>query len=334
LQPVEFGSPPFQANYHGSETLALTVEPPDAGARLDQFLARRLGWSRARLQKLLKSGRVAVNGHIRPASYRVRLGDAVQVSVPAPAPSVLTPEALPLTIVFEDRDLLVVDKPPGLVVHPAPGHRGGTLLNALLAHCPELTEIGEKSRPGLVHRLDKDTSGLIVVAKTALAHAALVAQFQAHEITKRYLALVWGRLPAPQGQIDKEIGRHPKERQKMTVHPRRGKAAVTLWRVLQIFPGPLTLMELTPQTGRTHQLRVHLASEGHPVLGDATYGGGVSRLAGAPPQLRGLKPLVRRQLLHAWQLGLTHPRTGETLSWEAPLPEDFQGVVDKLENLN
>jgi 23S rRNA pseudouridine1911/1915/1917 synthase len=317
----------------GSETLALTVAPPAAGVRLDQFLAHHLGWSRARLQKLLKAGLVQVGGSSRPAAYRVRPGDAVSLTVPPPAPSVLTPEPLPLDLVFEDRDLLVVVKPPGLVVHPGAGHRDGTLLNALLAHCPDLQEIGEVSRPGLVHRLDKDTSGLIVVAKTALAHASLVRQFQTHAIGKIYLALVWGRLPEPEGRIDRDIGRHPTARQRMSVQARRGKAAVTLWRVLRELPGPLTLMELSPQTGRTHQLRVHLASLGHPVLGDATYGGGVSRLA-AQPQLRGLKPLVHRQLLHAWRLELTHPRTGERLSWEAPLPEDFQVIISWINNLN
>jgi len=316
-----------------AEILAFTVTPAGAGARLDQFLTGQLGWSRARLQKLLKAGRVLVNGAPRPASYRVREGDAVAVSVPPPAPSHLAAEFLPLEIIFEDQDLLVVNKPPGLVVHPGAGHRAGTLLNALVAHCPELKDIGEVSRPGLVHRLDKDTSGLLVLAKTALAHAALVAQFQAHEITKQYQALVWGRLPEREGEIDREVGRHPTARQKMSVHPRRGKRAVTSWRVRQEFPGPLSLVELIPQTGRTHQLRVHMASEGHPVLGDATYGGGVSRLAGHP-KLAGLKPLVHRQLLHAWRLGITHPRTREPLTWEAPLPEDFQAVLDKLEDLN
>jgi 23S rRNA pseudouridine1911/1915/1917 synthase len=316
-----------------SETLALAVSAPDAGARLDQCLAQSLGWSRARLQKLVKSGLVLVNGEVRPASHRVREGDIVVVRVPAPSPSHLAPEALPLTILFEDRDLLVVNKPPGLVVHPGAGHRAGTLLNALVHHCPDLKDIGEVSRPGLVHRLDKDTSGLIVVAKTSLAHASLVAQFQAHAITKRYQALVWGRLPEIEGVIDKEVGRHPTARQKMSVHPRRGKRALTFWRVRQEFPGPLTRVELTPQTGRTHQLRVHLASMGHPVLGDATYGGGVSRLA-ERPMLLGLRPLVHRQLLHAWRLGVTHPRTSETMTWEAPLPEDFQAVVDFLEALS
>jgi 23S rRNA pseudouridine1911/1915/1917 synthase len=219
------------------------------------------------------------------------------------------------------------------VVHPGAGHHAGTLLNALVHHCPDLMDIGEVSRPGLVHRLDKDTSGLIVVAKTSLAHAALVAQFQAHAITKQYRALVWGRLPETEGEIDRQVGRHPSVRKKMSVHAKRGKRAVTFWRVLAEFPGPLTLVELTPQTGRTHQLRVHLASLNHPVLGDATYGGGVNRLAGHP-RLQDLKPLIRRQLLHAWRLGITHPRTGEKLTWEAPLPEDFQAVVDKLATLH
>jgi 23S rRNA pseudouridine1911/1915/1917 synthase len=323
----------LQTDTGGIETLRQMVESDQAGSRLDQFLTGQLGWSRARLQKLLKSGRVLVNDAPRPASYRVKPGDAVAISVPPPEPTHLASEALPLSIIFEDDDLLVVNKPPGLVVHPGAGHRRGTLLNALVAHCPELKDIGEVSRPGLVHRLDKDTSGLIVVAKTALAHAALVAQFQAHQITKQYQAVVWGRLPEAEGEIDKEVGRHPTARQKMSVHARRGKRAVTFWRVLAEFPGPLSLVELSPQTGRTHQLRVHLASEGHPVLGDPTYGGGVSRLAGHP-KLFGLKPLVHRQLLHAWRLGITHPRTGEQLMWEAPLPEDFQAVVEFLENLH
>ena len=193
----------------------------------------------------------------------------------------------------------MVNKPPGLVVHPGAGHRQGTLLNALVHHCPDLKDIGEVSRPGLVHRLDKDTSGLIVVAKTSLAHAALVAQFQAHAITKRYQALVWGRLPEIEGRIDKEVGRHPTARQKMSVHARQGKQAVTFWRVVREFPGPLTLVALTPQTGRTHQLRVHLAALNHPVLGDATYGGGVSRLHGHPrllgPQAPGAPPAPPRR---------------------------------------
>ncbi|MEW6386608.1 MAG: RluA family pseudouridine synthase [Thermodesulfobacteriota bacterium] len=312
--------------------LTLTIAEPDVGSRLDQVLSRRLEFSRARLQRWLKGGVVQVNGQVQPSKYKVRLGDTISLAVPEPEPSPLLPESLPLEIVFEDRDIILVNKPPGLVAHPGAGHRRGTLLNALLHHCPELKEIGDVSRPGLVHRLDKDTSGLLVAAKTALAHQSLVRQFQEQQVSKKYLALIWGRLPSETGEISGEIGRHPKERQKMSVHARRGKPAVTLWRVVREYPGPLTLVELSPKTGRTHQLRVHLAALNHPVVGDAVYGGGAARLR-AHPKLRDLRPLVSRQLLHARQLEITHPRTGERMSWEAPLPDDFQTVMEYLEQV-
>lgn len=314
------------------EPILLTVAEPDQGRRLDQFLAGRTEFSRARLTRWLKAGHILVNEDSRPASYRVRPGDRVSLTVPPPEPTGLIPEALPLDILYEDDDLILVNKPPGLVVHPAPGHRGGTLLNALLHHCPELAAAGDLSRPGLVHRLDKDTSGILAAVKTAQAHAHLVRQFQNRQVEKIYVALVWGRFDRRQGQIDQEVGRHPTARQKMSAHPRRGKPAVTHWQVLAEYPGPLTLMELSPKTGRTHQLRVHLAALGHPVLGDATYGGGAARLKGNP-RLQGLRPLVTRQLLHAGALTITHPRTGEPLTLNAPLPEDFQAVLDKLAEL-
>ena len=254
------------------------MEAGQSGSRLDQFLAQSLGWTRARLQKLVKSGRVLVNGEPRPASYRMRPGDAVVVSVPPPSPSHLTPEALPLTILFEDPDLLVVNKPPGLVVHPGAGHRQGTLLNALVHHCPDLMDIGEVSRPGLVHRLDKDTSGLIVVAKTSLAHAALVAQFQAHTITKIYQALVWGRLAEVEGRIEKAVGRHPTARQKMSVHARRGK---TRRHLLAGRPG----ISRPPDPGGTHPPdRAHPPAQGAPGLpGPPGPGGRHLRRRGEPP---------------------------------------------------
>jgi 23S rRNA pseudouridine1911/1915/1917 synthase len=200
-----------------------TVAELDQGRRLDQFVADRTEFSRARLARWLKAGQVLVNGQARPASYRVRPGDRVSLTVPPPEPTGLIPEALPLDIVYEDDDLILVNKPPGLVVHPAPGHREGTLLNALLHHCPELAAAGDLSRPGLVHRLDKDTSGILAAAKTAQAHAHLVRQFQDRQVEKIYVALVWGRFDRPQGQIDQDVGRHPTARQKMSVHPRRGK---------------------------------------------------------------------------------------------------------------
>jgi 23S rRNA pseudouridine1911/1915/1917 synthase len=309
--------------------IRLSVPETDEGLRLDRFLAGRTEFSRSRLARWLKAGQVTVNGTVRPASQRLKAGDQVCLRVPPPEPSGLTPEALPLDILSEDADLLVVNKPPGLVVHPGAGHKSGTLLNALLALCPGLAEVGDISRPGLVHRLDKDTSGLLVVAKSALAHERLVKQFQERRVEKTYLALVWGRLPEVEGEISGEIGRHPSLRRKMSVHGKRGKAAVTTWRVLKELPGPLTLAALSPKTGRTHQLRVHLTSLGHPIVGDATYGGGAARFKGHP-ELQGLKKLVRRQLLHAWRLSFTHPRTGERLSFEAAVPEDFQGVLDAI----
>jgi 23S rRNA pseudouridine1911/1915/1917 synthase len=315
-----------------NQTTLLTVAEPDQGRRLDQFLAGCTEFSRARLARWLKAGQVLVNEQSRPASYRVRLGDRVSLTVPPPEPSGLVPEALPLDILFEDDHLILVNKPPGLVVHPAPGHRGGTLLNALLHHCPALAAAGDLARPGLVHRLDKDTSGILAAAKTAQAHAHLVRQFQDRQVEKMYVALVWGRFDRRQGKIDQEVGRHPTARQKMSARPRRGKPAVTHWKVLAEYPGPLTLMELSPKTGRTHQLRVHLAALGHPILGDATYGGGAARLKGNP-HLQGLRPLVKRQMLHARSLRFAHPRSGAIISGEAPLPDDFQTVMQALMNL-
>jgi 23S rRNA pseudouridine1911/1915/1917 synthase len=315
-----------------NQTTLLTVHEIDQGSRLDQFLANSTDFSRSRLVRWLKAGQILVNDRSRPASYRVRPGDRVSLAVPPPEPSGLTPEALPLDILYEDDDLILVNKPPGLVVHPAPGHRRGTLLNALVHHCPDLAAVGDLNRPGLVHRLDKDTSGVLVAAKTAQAHAQLVRQFQNREVEKIYVALVWGRFVQARGEIDQEVGRHPSARQKMSVHPRRGKPAVTHWRVLAKYPGPLSLLELFPKTGRTHQLRVHLAALGHPIVGDATYGGGAARLKGTSV-LKGLRPLVTRQLLHARSLKFTHPRTGAPVLGEAPVPEDFQAVINFINGL-
>ena len=308
------------------------VSEADQGGRLDQFLAGATEFSRARLGRWLKNGLVRVNDQPRPASYRVRLGDRVSLTVPPPEPTGLAPEALPLDILYEDQDLILVNKPPGLVVHPAPGHREGTLLNALVHHCPDLAAVGDLSRPGLVHRLDKDTSGVLVAAKTALAHAHLVRQFHDREVEKIYVALVWGRFDRKSGTIDQQIGRHPAARQKMSAHPRRGKPAVTSLAGGAGISRPPDPHGVIPKTGRTHQLRVHLAMLGHPVVGDATYGGGAARLKGHL-RLESLRPLVTRQLLHARSLRLTHPTSGETISGEAPLPADFQAALDFLENL-
>ncbi len=311
--------------------VALSIEAEDQGVRLDQLLAQKLSsFSRARVQKWIKCGLVRVNDLERPANYRVRAGDQLICTIPEVQPWHLAPEAIPLDILYEDHDLVVLNKPPGLTVHPGAGQRHGTLANALLHHCPNLEGIGDVQRPGLVHRLDKDTSGVMVVAKTAMAHQFLLMQFKDRHVDKRYLALVWGSLTDSQGEIKSPIGRHPTQRHKMTVTTRGGREAATSWRRVQEYSGPLTLLELRLHTGRTHQIRVHMTSLGHSVVGDKLYGGGEKRLLTLSPDMRELSSLVYRQLLHAWKLRFKHPRRDEELALTAPLPEDFQTVLDFL----
>lgn len=314
--------------------VAWRIEAEDQGVRLDQFLVQKLAsFSRARVQKWIKTGLVRVNDLERPANYRVRPGDHLSLTIPEVKPWHLAPEALPLDILYEDDDLVVLNKPPGLAVHPGAGRSRGTLVNALLHHCPDLEGIGDVQRPGLVHRLDKDTSGVMVVAKTAVAHQSFLKQFKDRTVDKKYLALVFGRLPEPSGDIKTKIGRHPTQRHKMSTLVRVGREAATSWRQMQSYPGPLTLLELSLHTGRTHQIRVHLSTLGHPVVGDSLYGGGERRFLALAPELRSLGALVSRQLLHAWKLTFKHPRRYEDLTLTAPLPGDFQGVLDYLATL-
>jgi len=260
---------------------------------------------------------VTVDGRL-PTKGGLALGPGarVRVSIAPPRPSALEPEAIPLRIIYEDEDLLVVDKPPGMAVHPSAGHEQGTLVHAVLAHCPDLSGIGGEARPGIVHRLDKDTSGLIIVAKNDAAHVSLARQLKERRVEKTYLALVEGRMKPAQGVIEAPLGRHPVQRKKQAVVA-RGREARTRYRTLREVDGR-SLLEVRPETGRTHQIRVHLASIGHAVAGDALYG-----RAGAPPGLR-------RQFLHAQRLAFAHPRTGERLELEAPLAEDLQAVLDAL----
>jgi len=288
------------------------IDPRAAGDRLDRFLAAALPHlSRSRLQTLIKDGHVTVNGKPAKSSEKVRTGWMVTVEEPPAEPTLLEPEAIPLDVLFEDADLLVLNKPPGLVVHPAAGHPRHTLVHALLAHCTSLSGIGGEKRPGIVHRLDKDTSGCLVVAKNDAAHTHLSRQFAGRTVTKIYLALVQGYFAgARSGAIDNQIGRHPVDRKKMAVLARGGKASRTTWRVVQDLPGVGSVVECTLHTGRTHQIRVHLKHLGHPLLGDSLYA----------PRLVGHYP---RQMLHAWKLGFTHPRTGEVMHFCSPLPEDF-----------
>lgn len=292
------------------------IDPACAARRLDVFLTEvQSDISRSYIQKLIDSGRVAVNGSVAKSNYKVKTGDRVELTVPDPEPLDVRPEAIPLDIVYEDASLIVVNKPPGMVVHPAPGHSTGTLVNALLHHCRDLTGIGGVARPGIVHRLDKDTSGLVLVAKTAAALENLSAQFKERQVQKVYLALVKGRVEPASGWIDAPIGRHRVHRKKMALNE-GGREAQTHYTVEKQFR-EYALVRVEPKTGRTHQIRVHLASIGYPILGDRLYG----HLRGAPV------PRLGRQALHAYRLEVTHPQSGERVQWEAPLPEDLARIL-------
>lgn len=291
------------------KTSAYRVDAENAGKRLDQFLAgESSGLSRARIQELIKAGNVVLNGGPAKASTRLRDGDAILLHEPPPVSSGTAPEEIALDVIYEDDDFIVLNKAAGMVVHPAAGHWGGTLVNALLHHCPALSGIGGTQRPGIVHRLDKETSGCIVAAKNDLAHQALARQFAGREVTKIYLALAAGIFARKSGLIEGAIGRHPVQRKKMAVLTGgRARDAKTTYRVLaELTVG--TLVECVLHTGRTHQIRVHLKHLGHPVLGDEVYG----KRAG-----------YARQMLHAWRLGFQHPRTGKPMIFESPIPPDF-----------
>ena len=317
--------------------------PGEAGERLDRLLAGRVpGLSRSRLQALIAAGSVTRNGApVRDASLRVKAGEAYAVAVPPPEPAEPAPEAMALAIVYEDRDIIVIDKPKGLSVHPGPGHASGTLVNALIAHCgASLSGIGGVKRPGIVHRLDKDTTGLMVVAKTDRAHQGLAEQFAAHgtdgRLRRGYRAIAWGAPERPRGAIDASLARSTANRTKIAVvRAERGRRAVTHYEVLERF-GPAekplaSLLRLVLETGRTHQVRVHLAHIGHPLLGDSTYGAGhkasARRLGGAA---QAALTALDRQALHAAELAFVHPVRGKRLQFESPLPPDMADLVAAL----
>jgi 23S rRNA pseudouridine1911/1915/1917 synthase len=297
-----------------STRIELVVSANEGKLRLDQFLAKRLPqFSRSRLQQLIRDGFVRLNSAAVRPRHIVRGGDKIEFTEP-PAEKIETlPESIPLEVLFEDDDLIVINKPAGLVVHPGAGHREHTLVNALLHHCTMLSGIGGKERPGIVHRLDKETSGCLVVAKNDAAHRELSKQFAARTVEKIYLALVAGKLRKPAGLIEEKIGRHPVHRQRMSATTLRGRAAKTEYRVVRS-SDRASLIECRLQSGRTHQIRVHLHHLGHPVLGDKVY---APRLAKDFP----------RQMLHAWRLGFRHPRTEEWKTFEAPLPADFGEAI-------
>ncbi|PYJ00180.1 MAG: RluA family pseudouridine synthase [Verrucomicrobia bacterium] len=282
--------------------------------RIDRHLVTALPeFSRSRIQQLIRSGFVRLNGAITRPHQIVRTGDQIELTNPPPEKIETKPEAISLEILFEDDDLIVIDKPAGMTVHPGAGHRERTLVNALLHHCPTLSGIGGKERPGIVHRLDKETSGCIVAAKNDIAHRELSKQFATRAVEKIYLALADGKVRKQTGVIEQKIGRHPVHRQRMSVASPRGRAAKTEYRVL-CSNDQASLIECKLHSGRTHQIRVHLHHLGHPVLGDKIY---------APRFAKNLP----RQMLHAWKLGFRHPRIGEWKNFEAPLPDDFKGAI-------
>lgn len=300
--------------------------------RLDTFLAESLPeLSRSQLKKLIDNGAVLLDGTRAKAARPLKGGETIRVSIPEAEPVSAAPEAIPLKILYEDRDLVVIDKPAGMVVHPAAGHHGGTLVNALLHHCDDLAGIGGELRPGIVHRLDKDTSGILVVSKNDACHQHLAAQFKEHSVRRRYLALIHGCPERSAGTIDQPIGRHPVQRKKMSGKARRGKRAVTHWRVLERYPGQrLSLVELRLETGRTHQIRVHFAETGHPLVGDPLYGRRNSTGAIQDPRLRALIRQLPGQALHAASLGFVHPRSGKYLEFSGEMPDTLKAILDYL----
>jgi 23S rRNA pseudouridine1911/1915/1917 synthase len=308
-----------------------TGQDGESPKRLDLFLMEQgIPYSRSQLKKWIEEGRVTVNGQATKGGYRLKKGDILELNPEDPVPLTLTPETIPLSVVFEDPDLLVLDKPAGLVVHPAPGNYSGTLVHGLLSYCQDLSGIGGVLRPGIVHRLDKDTSGLMVVAKNDLSHQQLIRQFQSGRVIKEYQALVWGGPQRSQGRIEKPIGRHPVQRKKMALDEIHGKPAITEWRVLQRFPQGFTWLRLDLKTGRTHQIRVHLSSQGWPVVGDSLYGGkkNIREKEGSP--LGEALKTVSRQLLHSCRLAFLHPVSTIPLDFQSPLPADMEELLGQL----
>lgn len=299
------------------EKLFFTIEK--GGERIDKYLSEQLEeMTRSHIQKLIKENMVRVNGMAVKSNFKLSASDQIEVEIPELKEPDILPENIPLDILYEDQDILVVNKPKGMVVHPAPGHYTGTLVNAIMYHCKDnLSGINGVMRPGIVHRIDMDTTGSLLICKNDRAHQALAEQLKEHSITRKYHAIVHGRLKEDEGTIDKPIGRHPIDRKKMSVHCTNGREAITHYRVLKRFQ-QFTYIECQLETGRTHQIRVHMSSIGHPILGDQVYGP-----AKCPYKLQG-------QTLHAKVLGITHPTTGEYMEFDAPLPDYFQGLLEKM----
>jgi len=311
---------------HDPNAFTILVDASDSGKRLDLLVASRIsGCSRSVAANLIRNGKIRVQGSAKKPGYRARTGDEICGTIPPPEPVLFKPEPIPIDILYQDDDIIVVNKQPGIVVYPAPGHYSGTLVNAILYHCPGLEGVGQELRPGIVHRLDKDTSGVMVIAKNSAAHHSLAEQFKSRRVKKKYLALVYGRMESDSGTVSLPIGRHPVHRKKMSTHSRKSRTAETTWRVRKRF-AQATLVELGLETGRTHQIRVHCAAIKHPVVGDPVYGGRKAGKSIAYDLFRS----VPRQMLHAWRLEFTHPVTQKTLCFEAPIPRDIGDILEKL----
>jgi 23S rRNA pseudouridine1911/1915/1917 synthase len=314
-----------------ANALALSVSEDDVGARIDRFITDATGQSRSLTVKLIESGCVTVNGKKTEKNYKLRAGDTVEIEFPEPEADEAVAENIPLDVVYEDNDIIVINKPEGMIVHPATGIYTGTLVNALLYHCGDsLSGIGGVIRPGIVHRIDKDTSGLLVVAKNDEAHLSLSEQLKVHDVSRIYHAIVIGNVKEDEGTVDRPIGRHPADRKKMAVitdPSRQAREAVTHFEVVERFQlptGRFTYVKCKLETGRTHQIRVHMASIGHPLVGDSVYGGGNTKFVATN------KSIINGQCLHAKILELTHPKTGEKMQFESPLPEYFEDLLEKL----
>lgn len=312
------------------KSFSISVTSKDRGRRLDQFLAETdLRLSRSQAKHLIEQKHILLNQRAVKPGARLKSGDVISGTLPGPRSLSLIPEPIPLAVLYEDASIIVIDKPSGRVVHPAPGNPAGTLVNALLYHCKDLSGINGTVRPGIVHRLDKETSGVMVVAKDGEAYHQLTRQFKNRGVEKVYLAIAHGNMKGSEGLIDAPIGRHPDQRKKMSIRSKRGRASLTRWKVLERF-GSLTFLEIHPQTGRTHQIRVHLSAMGHPLLKDPLYG---RKGTIQDPMLKECLKRMNRQALHAHRLELNHPQTGERVQFVAPIPQDMKETLDCLRSM-
>ena len=323
-----------KVDYESDRTFSCEITGSSQNLRLDTFIAScSIGLSRSKIQYLIKNGHVKVNMCPSKSSYRLKTGDCILVSIPQPPSQVPVPETVEFSVVYEDDSLIIVNKPAGLVVHPGPGHTTGTLVHGLLQYCRELSVLGGVLRPGIVHRLDKDTSGLIVAAKNDQSHAFLARQFKAGMVKKQYVAIVHGQVKGDEGKIDLPVARHPKKRKQMSITLSGGRRALTLWKKIEEFHRDFSFLLVSIKTGRTHQIRVHLSHIGHPVVGDPVYGHGRNWWKRHPLNKKGLLPDLNRQMLHAKKLGFIHPVKGHYVEFEVTLPKDMERVVQSLRRL-